>query len=377
MRISRLSSQGSGTPTPAAVDTAPEIGAGTSGTLCAVVSGIETCKFVDTEALPDGVAFVYFVNADFADSPPPSPNSNFAAITAPNDPPVVMLGTPSPAPNAAGWNNTAVTVSVGATDPSNVASFSCTDNGAPIAVSGPIGLGTPTASGTVTLSANGTRVLVCAATDGASPANTGAAVGSDNTRTVKIDITVPSTVITRANPSPNGAATVDFTVTFSEGVSGVDASDFALAQSPVGLGASIASVTGSGPYTVRVNTGAGNGMLGLNLVDNDSIVDVAGNNLGGTGAGNGNVTGPVYTISKTGIPAITATAVSHTSNYPAAGGTVTVRFTNTGAGNATNLKVNTVTLTRLSGSGTITYGGSPALPVHAERDGQPHGRELC
>jgi hypothetical protein len=58
-------------------------------------------------------------------------------------------------------------------------------------------------------------------------------------------------------------------------------------------------VTPAGPasvYTVTANTGSGSGTLGLNLVDNDSIVDAASNPLGGAGAVNGDFTGQVYTI---------------------------------------------------------------------------------
>jgi hypothetical protein len=46
----------------------------------------------------------------------------------------------------------------------------------------------------------------------------------------------------------------------------------------------------------------GAGTLGLKLVDNDSIKDLAGNKLGGTGLGNGNFTGQVYTIDKIAPP---------------------------------------------------------------------------
>jgi DNA/RNA endonuclease G (NUC1) len=113
-----------------------------------------------------------------------------------------------------------------------------------------------------------------------------------------IDKTSPSVQsIARANADPTSAASVAFTVTFSESVSGVDASDFALATTGV-TGASIAGVTGSGPYTVNVNTGTGSGTIGLNLVDDDTIADGVGNKLGGTGAGNGNFTGAVYTVQK-------------------------------------------------------------------------------
>ena len=65
-------------------------------------------------------------------------------------------------------------------------------------------------------------------------------------------------------------------------------------------GATITTVSGSGnQYTVTANTGTGNGTLGLNLVDNDTILDTSANPLGGTGAGNGNFTGQSYTIDKT------------------------------------------------------------------------------
>src|SRR4029450_11586921 len=93
-------------------------------------------------------------------------------------------------------------------------------------------------------------------------------------------------------------SSVGWTVTFSEGVNNVDSSDFALVGAGAS-GASITSVTGSGaPRTVTVSTGA-NGSLGLNLVDDDSVTDAAGNKLGGTGAGNGNFTGQTIVIDKT------------------------------------------------------------------------------
>jgi hypothetical protein len=59
-------------------------------------------------------------------------------------------------------------------------------------------------------------------------------------------------------------------------------------------------VSGSGAMrTITVNTGTGNGTIRLNVTDNDSIQDIAGNPLGGAGLGNGNFTsGQTYTISK-------------------------------------------------------------------------------
>jgi len=114
--------------------------------------------------------------------------------------------------------------------------------------------------------------------------------------------TVPPTVlsVTRANTNPTSAASVGFTVTFSEAVIGVDTGDFSLTITGIS-GAAISSVSGSGKlYTVNVNTGSGNGTIRLDVVDNDSIKDTSLNPLGGVGAGNGNFsTGEVYTISHT------------------------------------------------------------------------------
>jgi hypothetical protein len=114
-----------------------------------------------------------------------------------------------------------------------------------------------------------------------------------------IDKTAPTVVsIVRANASPTNAATVDFTITFTEIVTGVGMGDFNLATTGVS-GAAITSVAGSTTWTATVNTGSGSGTIGINLVDNDTILDLVGNPLGGTGMGNGNFTGEVYTIDKT------------------------------------------------------------------------------
>ncbi len=107
--------------------------------------------------------------------------------------------------------------------------------------------------------------------------------------------------ITRADPNHTSATSVDFTVTFSETVTGVDKTDFTLTITGGISGASVARVSGSSDTrTVTVKTGSGDGTLRLNVIDNDSIKDGVGNRLGGTGAGNGNYTsGQIYTVDKT------------------------------------------------------------------------------
>jgi mannan endo-1,4-beta-mannosidase len=110
--------------------------------------------------------------------------------------------------------------------------------------------------------------------------------------------------IRRRKPNPTSAASVKFTVNFSESVTGVDTSapfnDFALTTTGGLTGASITGLSGSGVIrTVTVNTGSGSGTIRLDVVDNGSIKDGNKNSLGGPETGNGNYTGgETYTITK-------------------------------------------------------------------------------
>jgi hypothetical protein len=145
--------------------------------------------------------------------------------------------------------------------------------------------------------------------------------------TVVGDATPPTvSSITKVDASPTNGGTADWTVTFSEPVTGVDTADFTLASTDFVSGASISSVTGSGATrTVTASTGTGDGTLGLNLVDDDTIADAAGNQLGGTGAGNGNKTGDVYSIDKTVPMVLNITrANSNPTNASTVSWTVTI-----------------------------------------------------
>ncbi len=115
------------------------------------------------------------------------------------------------------------------------------------------------------------------------------------------DVTPPTVLsITRVNPSPTNLASVDFTVTFSEPVTGVDMTgptfdDFSLTTSSGITGAFVTSVSGSDTtYTVTVNTGTGNGTLRLNVGTGGSIADAVNNPLEA-----GFTTGQIYSIIKT------------------------------------------------------------------------------
>ena len=108
------------------------------------------------------------------------------------------------------------------------------------------------------------------------------------------------TSITRVNANPTDLTTLDFAVTFSEPVSGVDAvgptfDDFSLTTTTGITGASVTSVSGSGAtYTVTVNTGSGNGTLRLDVGTTGNIQDAASNPMAV-----GFTSGEVYSVIKT------------------------------------------------------------------------------
>jgi hypothetical protein len=127
----------------------------------------------------------------------------------------------------------------------------------------------------------------------------GAGNGSfSSSQSITIDRAGPTVAsIVRTGAATNVVGPVAFTVTFSESVTGVDVGDFALSGSGA-AGATITGVSGSGStYQVTVQTGAGTGELRLDLIDNDTIVDLAGNVLGGIGLGNASfILGQSFTV---------------------------------------------------------------------------------
>jgi hypothetical protein len=122
-------------------------------------------------------------------------------------PPLVNLTIPPPTGSNGYFKTIPVLAAVAAADASNVSAIACADNGSNIAIGSLAGLGTPAAAGILSLSAEGAHNLTCTATDGASPANSGAAPGSNNTRLVKIDTMPPVTVF---NSGPAEGAELSF-----------------------------------------------------------------------------------------------------------------------------------------------------------------------
>nr|WP_162912082.1 Ig-like domain-containing protein [Pontibacter actiniarum] len=97
--------------------------------------------------------------------------------------------------------------------------------------------------------------------------NGGTTAFSTGTAQATITVNESTTVasITRTSLSPSRAASVGYTVTFADPVTGLDVSDFTLATTGL-TGAFIESMSGAGAvYTVTVNTGSGDGILRLDF----------------------------------------------------------------------------------------------------------------
>jgi len=135
--------------------------------------------------------------------------------------------------------------------------------------------------------------------------------GMASTAGVVIDTTAPSAGnIVRVDANPSNSGSVSFTVTFSEDVSGVDASDFNLffGGSAAGSISSVTAVDGH-TYTVVVGGLTGTGSLRLDLNNSGTgIVDNAGNAI------NGGLTGAAYSIDRV-APSVTSVDVPTHGTY--------------------------------------------------------------
>jgi len=134
--------------------------------------------------------------------------------------------------------------------------------------------------------------------------------------------------ITRLGTNPTNSDGVDFTVTFSEPVTGVDPTDFSLTTTGGIGGAFVAGLVVLGPtgYDVAVNSGTGDGAIRLDLkASGTGIQDLAGNPISGGFTG-----GESYTIDKT-APTVTMTSLASdpTHSSPIL---VTVQFSETVTG---------------------------------------------
>jgi hypothetical protein len=177
--------------------------------------------------------------------------------------------------------------------------------------------------------------------------------------------------IVRAGASLTSAASVDFIVTFSESVTGVDTvgpsfDDFTLTTVGVS-GATVSGISGSGSlYTVTIETGSGDGTIRLDLIDDDSIEgENTATPLGGAGAGNGDFTsGEVYTIDKTPP---TVSSITRLNTNPSAARSVSflVTFSEPVAGvEADDLALTTTGLSGAFVSNVIGSGATRTIVVN-------------
>jgi hypothetical protein len=189
-------------------------------------------------------------------------------------------------------------------------------------------------------------------------------------------VTVASIVRAGGAAADTAAGSVVFTVTFSEAVTGVDATDFLVHTEGSAHANSVVTVTPAmGPadtYTVTVNNLHGQGDVRLDLVDDDSITGTTSGLLGGTGLKNGSFQGAVYHLLQTfpKVSSITANGPT-TTNASSVSWTVTLSAPVTGvdptdfallkSGVSADAAVTvtgsgdtyTVTATGVSGAGTL------------------------
>ena len=209
--------------------------------------------------------------------------------------------------------------------------------------------GLTTAAGTYTLSVTGLGSTV---TDTyGNPLLTGASTSWTLSNPAVQAINIMDATITKAT-------SVQYMVTFNESVTGVALADFALATTAGGASGTLASVSGSGAsYIVTVNNVTGNGPLGLNLGDNNTILDQYGNPLGGPALGDGSFTGQIYTIDTT-APTITIGSPSAAYANSAAQVTYTVTYADANFNTSTLTKSNITLNTTNTATGAVSVSGS-------------------
>ncbi|MCV6591028.1 MAG: DUF4347 domain-containing protein, partial [Marinobacterium sp.] len=140
---------------------------------------------------------------------------------------------------------------------------------------------------------------------------------SEETVTINVnDDIVPtvSSIAPSGTPAAN-AASIDFTVTFSESVNNVSVDDFSLTPTGSAVG-NIANVTGSGSsYTVTVNNITGQGSLRLDLKNASNITD-GSNSLAAYGSGSSHTVDRIApVVSDVAVPAADTYIANETLDF--------------------------------------------------------------
>jgi hypothetical protein len=202
-----------------------------------------------------------------------------------------------------------------------------------------------------------------------------------------IQITVPTVAsITRLDPNPAEAGDIEWLVTFSEPVTGVDVADFVLTSTGVS-GAYIDHIHPEADpreFIVHARSGVGAGTVRLDLVDDDTIVSTLGAKLGGVGKFNGSFTaGEVYTVVQPAPQVQSAIVGDGTAqrsvvrelrvafDYPVVfKGAASAAFVLTGPGGPVGVVVDTASLSNpFQTIAKLTFTGAGTLPGGSLADG--------
>jgi len=132
----------------------------------------------------------------------------------------------------------------------------------------------------------------------------------------------PPRVMEIAHPGHTADSTVTIGVSFTADVTGVDVSDFVAITDDTITGASVVSVApvSASEYEVVLNTGSGEGVLFLQVMDDDSITD-GFDVLGGAGSNNGTARSQPLFIDHT-APVVTVDSLVTADTNPGLSGTV-------------------------------------------------------
>lgn len=217
--------------------------------------------------------------------------------------------------------------------------------------------GVTTFSATIpALQASGDVAVFVQRTDGA--------VSAAVTQAVTVDLVAPTLVsVTSPDAAVTKDAVIDFTLTFSEPVTGLTAANLALTgtASAAGLVPTIATADAGRTYTVTVPAAAAEGTLGLTF-DPAGIVDAAGNAVVGVAG----PVGPILTLDRT-APVLSLQPIAGDGILSGADLAAGVVLTGTALGLDAGASV-TVTITDGTGAPVLTLpapvaGGAFSLPL--------------
>src|SRR6185503_34485 len=292
-------------------------------------------------------------------------------VTIDKTAPTINIGSPSVSNTNTGPVSFTVTYADANFNSSTLAPGNITLNGS--GATGTIGVTGSGLTRTVTISGitgNGTLGISIAAGTATDLAGNSAPASSASA-TFTVDNTAPTVVsIARSDSNPISDNVLDYQVTFSEAVSGVDPADFTMVNSGVTTGT--ISATQVSPTQVNVTiinvNGTGTAQLTLNS-SGTGITDAAGNAI------SGGFSGETYNVDQTAptVSSITATAPSNANPTNATSVSYTVTFsepvsgvdqtgfTATTSGVSTtgisvtpvSSSVYTVNVTGISGDGTL------------------------